>query len=67
MTASCCSDHLFYRAPLGNRLFHTQVARFQSERWRYCRKYQGARQYHWWRIISQTLSKNLQEMNIVQS
>ena len=26
-----------------------------------------ARQYHGWRIISQTLSKNSQEMNIVQS
>ena len=36
MTASCvyqsilsCSDHLFYRAPLGNCLFHKQVAGFQ--------------------------------------
>ena len=38
MTASCVylwilrsfSDHLFYRAPLGNCLFHLQVAEFQS-------------------------------------
>ena len=36
MTASCAylwilrifSDHLFYRAPLGNCLFHLQVAQF---------------------------------------
>ena len=38
MTASCVylwilksfSDHLFYRAPLGNCLFHLQVAEFQT-------------------------------------
>ena len=37
MTASCVylkilrtfSDHLFYRAPLGNCLFHVQLAEFQ--------------------------------------
>ena len=37
MTASCVyllilrsfSDHLFYRAPLGNCLFHLQVTQFQ--------------------------------------
>ena len=38
LTASCVdlwilssfSDHLFYRTPLGNYLFHLQVAKFQS-------------------------------------
>ena len=50
MSASCVylrilrsySDHLFYRAPLGNCLFHLQVAQFQPihtlKKWFYSKK-----------------------------